>query len=161
REGGNPRKLSEEEAKLAPPATGGHYTKDKKRVVFADAGEIVLQDTVTGKRTPLVRSVEAESAPRFARDERHVTFVRGSNLYRLSLESGELEQLTDIRQGPERPEPKLTESQRFVAAEQKQLFEVVRERAAEKERAEARRKTSEKRKPHYLPARATAALLEL
>ena len=173
--GGTPRRLSRDEARAAPPALGtpqipgpqgppvlaGHYSRDRRRVVFAEEGDLIVQDTVTGTRRQLLRTVESESAPRFTRDEKHVTFLRQNNLFRLALEAGELEQLTDIRPGPERPEPKLTDSQRFLEAQQKELFETVRERLEEKETAESRRKERQKRQPYYLPARASVTAMEL
>lgn len=161
RAGGIPKRLTEEEAKSAPPAFGGNYTKDRKRVIFAEDGDLILQDTVGGQRTVLVRTVDAESSPRFTRDEKHVTFVRENNLYRLALDTVELVQLTDIRQGPQRPEPKLTDSQKFLKDQQQELFEIVRDRVDEKEKAEAKRKAKEKRKPYYLPQGSSVSGLQL
>ncbi len=161
REGGAPKKVSEEEAKSAPPALGGHFTKDRRKVVFIEDGDLLLQDTVSGKRTHLLRTVDAETSPRFTRDEKHVTFVRENNLYRLALESSEFVQLTDFRPGPQRPDPKPTESQKFLEDQQKELFEAVRERIKTREEAEARRKAREKRKPYYIPQRASISAMML
>ena len=157
REGGAPRKLSEQEAKAAPPAAGGHYSKDRKKVVFEEDGDLILQDTISGARTQLLRTQDLESSPRFTKDEKHLTFVRNNNLYRLSLATPEIIQLTDIRPGPEKRDPKVTESQKFLQDQQKELFEVVRERAKAKEEADAKKKEREKRKPYYLPQRATVS----
>jgi dipeptidyl aminopeptidase/acylaminoacyl peptidase/uncharacterized GH25 family protein len=161
RDGSSPRRLSKDEAKLiAPP--GAQSTKDYRLLVFAEGGDLILQDAVTNNRTYLVRTVDPETAPRFTRDEKHVTFVRENNLYRISLDRSELVQLTDIRSAaPQRPESKPSDSQKYLEAEQKDLFEVIRERMNQKEEADARAKEKEKRKPYNLPQRASISGFQL
>src|SRR3954454_3797425 len=75
RDGKGLRKLSEEEAKDAPPMRA-EWTRDKKRAVFVDGDDVFLYDSAAGKRRSLTKTLEAESNPRFTRDERHVSFVR-------------------------------------------------------------------------------------
>src|SRR5512134_2756407 len=43
RGGGEPRKLTEAEAKQAPPS-GGRWDKARKRVLFSDGGDIIVYD---------------------------------------------------------------------------------------------------------------------
>src|SRR6266852_4907992 len=74
RDGTDLRKLSEEEAKDAPPAKA-EWTRDKKRAVYVDMDDVFLYDSAMGKRRNLTNTVGAESNPRFTRDERHVSFV--------------------------------------------------------------------------------------
>src|SRR5919107_2235301 len=90
------RKLTDEEARQAPPATG-EVLKDKTLTVFTDEGDVFLYDHAKGERRQLTRTVESESNAHFTRDQRAVYFTRASNLYRMSLDGGSLEQLTDIR----------------------------------------------------------------
>src|SRR5215217_10823 len=90
------RKLSEDEARKAPPAAG-ELSKDRRLTVFAEEGDVFLYDHEKGERRQLTRTVEAESNAHFTRDQRRVYFTRQSNLYVMSLEGGSLEQLTDIR----------------------------------------------------------------
>ena len=154
RDGSGLRRLTEEEARLAPPA-GGDLSKDKRRTVFAEDGDLFLYDHEKGGRRQLTRTVDGESAPRFARDQGHVTFTRQNNLYRLGLETGELAQLTDIRTGgaPDPDAPKRgPESQELAKKQERGLIEAVRERAAQREEQEARRRRREPRKPFNLPA---------
>src|SRR5882672_9831440 len=49
REGGAPRKLSDAERRNAPPVNGV-WDAAHRRVLFADEGDIVLLDAVTGAR---------------------------------------------------------------------------------------------------------------
>ena len=85
RDGGELRKLSDEERRNAPPV-GGVWDKAHRRVLFADQGDIMLVDSIAGTRRSVTRTTGAESAPRWARGESAVTFVRENNLYVVSLD---------------------------------------------------------------------------
>src|SRR5499426_2165927 len=60
RDGTGLRKLSEEEAKQAPPM-GGDLSKDKKLTVFAEDGDIFIFDHLKGTRRRLTETVDGES----------------------------------------------------------------------------------------------------
>src|SRR5260370_10927312 len=79
RDGRNLRKLSDEEKKDAPPFRNADWTRDGKRAVYVDEGDVWLYDGA--KRRALTRTSDAESGARFTHDERHVVFIRGNNLY--------------------------------------------------------------------------------
>lgn len=159
RTGGQPKRLSDEDRKLAPPSPGGggggggqgfggagaQWDAAHRRVLTVQDGDIVLLDTVAQTRRMLTRTTAAEGNPRWARQETSITFTRENSLYRLSLtaEGDGLVQLTDA--GPRRPDPKPTASQQFLKDEEKALLEFVRE-AAEKQK-----KTEDKRKREELP----------
>ncbi len=98
RDGSGLRKLSEDEAKLAPPANG-EVSKDKRLTVFTEDGDLWLYDTAKNERRRLTETQEGESNPHFTRDQRNVYFTRNNNLYVLALDGGSLRQLTDIRTG--------------------------------------------------------------
>src|SRR2546421_2139826 len=137
------RKLTDEEARQAPPA-GGELSKDKTLTVFTEDGDVFLYDHAKGERRALTRTVDAESNAHFTRDQRHVYFTRQNNLYRMPLDGGALEQLTDIRaagaggdsqqarggagvggsiQATVGPQRGASESQEFVRKEERQLIE--------------------------------------
>ena len=180
RDGTGLRKLTEEEARLAPPSNG-ELSKDKATTVFAEDGDIFIYDHRTGARRQVTRTTDAETNPRFTRDQRGVSFTRAGNLYVMSLETGSLEQLTDIRAaGAGGAQPPATgggqrggisaavgaqgggsESQEAVRREEKELIEAVRERVDAREQQEARRAAREKRKPLNLPQGQSVANLAL
>ncbi len=187
RSGSELRKLSEAEAKLAPPASGNE-SRDHRRTVYARDGDIFLYDSTTGQTRQITKTVEAESNPHFTHDGRRVAFTRGSNLFVMSLETGMLEEMTDIRAagaagetagaaeagggrggrgGGGRgatstgEEQKGTASQEALKKQEKELLEAIRERAAKREEDEARRKRENPRKPFTLGARQSIAWLEL
>ena len=162
RDGSALRKLSEEETKLAPPVQGDR-THDRKRIVYAQDSDIFLYDFSADTARRLTHTSEAESNPHFTRDEKRVAFTRGGNLYLIALDSGWMEQLTDIRQpGAPSDEPKKgTDSQEFLKKQEKELIESVRERAALREEREARQKRENPRKPFQLQARQSISSLQL
>ena len=73
RDGGTPRKLSDDEIKNVPPAAGGRWDKARRRVLFVDGGDIVLVDAMSGTRRQITRTTgsrveSAVGAQRHARD---------------------------------------------------------------------------------------------
>jgi dipeptidyl aminopeptidase/acylaminoacyl peptidase len=184
------RKLGEEEAKDAPPVIAD-WSKNKMRAVFADGGDLYLYDFNAGRRRALTRTSEAETNPRFTRDQEHITFTRTGNLYLLSLEDGSLVQMTDIQAAGAAPgatppggaggrggqgqfqgrggaaaatgsaEQRGTDSQEYVKKEERDLLDIIKRRAAKREEDEARRKKENPRKPFALQARQTVTNLQL
>jgi dipeptidyl aminopeptidase/acylaminoacyl peptidase len=142
RGGGAPRKLSDEERRSAPPANG-RWDTAHRRVLFVDRGDIVLVDSVSGTRRQITRTTGSEANPRWARRESAVTFTRDNNLFLVPLDSGEIAQLTDVH--PKQRDPRETDSQKFVKAEEQKLIEHTRVEAEKKKKAE------EKEKAHALP----------
>ena len=139
RAGGAPRKLSDEERKSAPPVNG-RWDKAHRRVLFVDRGDIVLLDTVAGTRRQITRTTGAEANPRWARREAAVTFTRDNNLFIVPLDSGEIAQLTDVQ--PRKRDPRDTDSQKFVKAEETKLIEHTRLEAEKKKKAEEKDKAN-------------------
>jgi hypothetical protein len=147
RAGGEPQKLSDGDAKTIPPATAGRWDAAHRRVLFVDDGDIVLVDSISGTRRQITRTTAAESNPRWARNDSHVTHVRDGNLFDVALDASGtalVSQLTDV--GPKKPEVKLTDSQKFIRDEEEKLIEFLKEKRDEKKRAE------EKKNKTKLPA---------
>ncbi len=156
RDGSGLRRLSEEEAKQAPPANG-ELSKDKTMTVFTDEGDVFIYDHAKGARRQITRTVDAETNPHFTFDQKRVYFTRLNNLYVISLDGGSLEQLTDIRIGgggaapSASPTPRGTDSQEALKKEERGLIDAVRERAEQREEQEKKRKEREKRKSFGVP----------
>lgn len=189
RDGSGLRKLSDEEARLAPPFQGSDTSKDRRWTAFTNAGDLFLQDNTTGKARQLTRTSDGEANPRFLPDSKRIAFTRANNLYVMSLDDGSLVQMTDIRAaatpgapaasvgggrggrgGGGAPPPQAatgetaargSDSQEYLKKEQKDLLEYVRGRAALREQEEARRKQDNPRKPFTLQARQSVSSLML
>ncbi|MFN7936229.1 MAG: prolyl oligopeptidase family serine peptidase [Bryobacteraceae bacterium] len=163
RDGSGLRKLTDEDAKEAPPVASDD-TLDWKLSVYASDGDIFLYDQMAGRRHRLTHTTDTESSPRFTQDEKRVTFVRGNNLYVLSPRDGAIEQLTDIRSGGgqnDDEDKKGTDSQEFLKKEERDLLETVRERAKKREEDRDRRKKENPRKPFRLAARQSVRAMQL
>ncbi|MEO5896272.1 MAG: alpha/beta fold hydrolase [Vicinamibacterales bacterium] len=145
RDGGEPRKLSEAEVKNAPPGNG-RWDSAHKRLLYNDGGDIVIYDTSTGTRRQVTKTSGPEGSPRWARNDTHVTYVSGGNLFIMAVENSgpSLTQLTDV--APKRPEPRLTDSQKFLKDEEQKLIEFTRQQA------EQRKKQEDKAKKEKLPS---------
>jgi len=148
RDGKGLRKLSDEEKKDAPPARGA-WTRDRMRAVYVENGDLFLYDAKAGRRRALTHTSDAESSARFTRDEKRVAFVRGNNLFVLSLADGSVLQKTNIvgadEKGPyvslfEDENKDRTDSQKWIAEEAKKLSDVLARRVAERKEDEAERK---------------------
>jgi dipeptidyl aminopeptidase/acylaminoacyl peptidase len=163
RDGTGLRRLTDEEARQVPPATG-ELSKDKTMTVFADEGDVFIYLHSSGTRRQITRTVDAETNPHFTSDQKHIYFTRQSNLYVMALDGGSLDQLTDIRIGAGATPgatPKGTDSQEYLKKEERTLLDAVRERAEQREEQEKKRKEREKRKPFNLPTGQNAVSLIL
>lgn len=163
RDGTGLRRLTDEEAKQAPPPNG-ELSKDKTMTVFTEEGDIFIYDHAKGTRRQITRTVDAETSPHFTFDQKHIYFTRLNNLYVMSLDGGSLEQLTDIRAGGgavASATPKGTDSQEALKKEERGLLDAVREKAEQREEQEKKRKEREQRKPFNLPTGQNAINLNL
>jgi dipeptidyl aminopeptidase/acylaminoacyl peptidase len=179
RDGAGLRKLSEEEAKNAPPP-GGDMSRDKKLTVFTTGGDLFVYDNTTNQRRQVTNTTDAESNARFTRDGRRIYFTRANNLFVMSLDTGSLVQMTDIRAGGAAPaatgsgsqfggaqarrdagEQRGTESQEYLKKEERDLLDVIKRRAARREEEEQKRKRENPRKPFTLQPRQSVVSLQL
>jgi dipeptidyl aminopeptidase/acylaminoacyl peptidase len=163
RDGSGLRRLTDDEAKQAPPANG-ELSKDKSMTVFADEGDIFIYDHAKQSRRQITKTVDAETNPHFTFDQKGIYFTRLNNLYVMSLADGAIEQLTDIRIGAAptpSATPKGTDSQEYLKKEERALLDAVREKAEQREEQEKKRKEREQRKPFNIPTGQGVASLSL
>jgi dipeptidyl aminopeptidase/acylaminoacyl peptidase len=183
RDGAGLKKLTEEEAKNAPPANG-ELSKDKKLTLFAEDGDLFVYDNSAGQRRQITRTTDIESNAHFTRDQRRVYFTRSSNLFVMSLDTGSLVQMTDIRAGGAAGSgsggqfgggqfgggqqaragasaQRGTDSQEFLKKEERDLLDVVKRRAEKREEDEQKRKRDNPRKPFNLQPRQSVISLQL
>jgi hypothetical protein len=96
RDGTGLRRLSDDEARQAPPA-GGELSKDKSMTVFTEDGDIFIYDHRKGERRQITRTTDVEANAHFTADQKQIYFTRQNNLFLIALDGGSLVQLTDIR----------------------------------------------------------------
>ncbi|MCX6609749.1 MAG: DPP IV N-terminal domain-containing protein [Acidobacteria bacterium] len=168
RDGSNLVKLTDTEARLAPPENCT-YDEARNKCLYTMSGDLWLYDFTTDKTKRLTATSDIESQPRFLPGAKEIAYQRSNNLFIHSLTDGSIEQITDIRTGkpsPDEEEPKrdpkkeLT-AQEFLKQEEKDLLAIVKQRKELKDEARARRLRENPRKPYYLPARNIASSLRL
>jgi len=189
RDGSGLKKLTEEEAKNAPPLFG-ELSKDKKFTLFVDNGDLFLYDNAANQRRQITATSDAETNAHFTRDQKHIYFTRGGNLYVMSLETGSLVQMTEITTGgsgtpqvaggggfgqgrgqgqgggqraqsSNSSEQKGTESQEYLKKEERELLDIVKRRAEKREQDDEKRKREHPRKPFQLNGQQTAINMQL
>ncbi|HSS22165.1 MAG TPA: prolyl oligopeptidase family serine peptidase [Pyrinomonadaceae bacterium] len=188
RDGTGLRRLTDEEARQAPPANG-ELSKDKTMTVFVDEGDVFLYDHVKGIRRQITRTTDVETNAHFTFDQKRIYFTRANNLYVMGIDDGSLTQMTDIRPfvmripgvagaqtagGQQSQQNQVqnnddlderqrrgTDSQEYLKKEERGLLDAVRERAEQREEQEKKRKEREKRKPYRLALRQVVISLTL
>jgi dipeptidyl aminopeptidase/acylaminoacyl peptidase len=135
RAGGEPRRLSDEERRLAP-GEDCRWDEARRLCLFESDGDIVLVDTVARTRRQITRTTAAETDPRFTAADTAVTFVRDQNLFRVPLAAGGDVTVQLTNAGPKKKDPILTASQKFLEEEERKLLRHVEEAAARKKRKE-------------------------
>jgi dipeptidyl aminopeptidase/acylaminoacyl peptidase len=150
--GGQPERLSNAAAdSLGPILAGGELSRDRRWRVAASQGDLFLVDRSSLAVRRLTRTREAESAPRFSSDGSQVFYREGDNLFALTLATGSVRQLTDVRPGPRPAADQEPEGQRgFLARQQRELFEHIRLDRARADTARVRREAREAAEPKPL-----------
>ena len=163
-EGGEPERIDDDRARdLEPLLAGGDISPDGRQRVVSEDGDLYLIDRQSLETRRLTHTEDGEGDPLFSADGGSVLFRRGDDLYRLTLATGALEQLTRIESGPAPDEEEEAEGQRgFLEAQQLELFEHVRRERAERERADSIREATEaaERAPIHLDRRERVQDLE-
>jgi dipeptidyl aminopeptidase/acylaminoacyl peptidase len=139
----SPVKVGIDEQKNLP---AGYGELDSKRTqkVYAKNGDIFLEDLKTGKITQLTNTTDREYNPVFSSDGSKVLFMRGDNLYALSLAGGGLAQLTNFvasasdatpaakpagrRGGPKKDQAAGNEQEAWLKSQQLELFDIIKVR---------------------------------
>ena len=145
-----PVKVSLAERRLLPPAEADTYNRAYTLRLYEKYGDLFLLDLKTGRLRTLTSTVEREINPAFSGDERSLTFVRANNLYRMSLSTGEVTQLTNFDPGNRKTPDKLSDEETVLKREQLALFDVLRDRKARRDEADRSTRTEPPRRPKPL-----------
>jgi dipeptidyl aminopeptidase/acylaminoacyl peptidase len=140
---------------VAPLLADGPLSADGRQRAVAARGDLFLVDTRRGTVRRLTDTAEPESDPRFAVDGGSLLFLRGGQAYTLELATGAVRQLTDLRAGPAPRDSAAPTGQRGeLVRQQRELLDVIRDRARADSVARAERLAAEARarlRPTYLP----------
>lgn len=117
------------------------------------SGDIYVTDMQRGSTRRLTQTVARERQPQFNADGSKVYFIRDNNVFSIDLTGGLTRQLTDLRQGPAPDDSaaKATGQRGRIEQQQRDLFDVIRDRVRADSIAKADRRERESRalKPFY------------
>ncbi|MFZ5999917.1 MAG: prolyl oligopeptidase family serine peptidase [Bacteroidota bacterium] len=141
-----PQKVSAS-TRRALPATNGDYNDARTKKVFEKNGDLFLLDIPSGKITTITKTSEREFAPRFSADEKRIIFTSTQNLFAWTIATGSFEQLTDFKRGSKKTEPKLSEQEKWLKADQLAYFQILKERNENKKGTDKSRKADQPKRP--------------
>ena len=137
--GGAPRRVTIDERKMLP-SQFGDYTKDRTKKTYIRSGDIFLLDVRRNVELQLTQTTAAESSPQFSFDEKKIVFQRDGNLFVRHIDKGTELQLTNLQRGPKPSDVSKTDLQKFLEAQQMELFDVLKKRKTDRD---AQRKLQE------------------
>ncbi len=125
----------------------GQYNQTRTKKVFEKNGDIFLLDITSGKTVQIINSVEREANPAFSFDERKILFLANTNLFSWEIGSGAFTQLTDFRKGTKKSDPKLSEQEKWLKADQLEYMQILKERNTNKTLSEKNQKGDKPKRP--------------
>lgn len=135
------------EVRRALPSPFGDYNRDRSKKVYAKNGDIYLLDCKTGAIRLLVNTVENESNPYFSMNGDKIIFSKANNVFSINILTGEWAQHSNFQTGSAKPEPKLSEQERWQKQDQLSLFDILKERADKKKEGEKQSKADLPKRP--------------
>jgi dipeptidyl aminopeptidase/acylaminoacyl peptidase len=152
--GAKPERMARAHMDTAGPLLAlGSRSPDRRHRAVAHDGDLYLVDVRAGRARRLTETVAAETSPHYSADGKRVFFVRENNVFSVDLADGFVRQLTDVRSGPAPVDSAPPKGQRgFLEAQQRELFESVRDRVRRDSiaKAEEAARDSARVKPLYL-----------
>jgi dipeptidyl aminopeptidase/acylaminoacyl peptidase len=159
--GGAPVAVPDSAALYGAPAENGRWTPDRTRRAETRNGDVFVVDA-TGRERRITQTPATERSPHLSPDGQTVYFVSANNVYAVAVDGGgPLRQLTDIRL-EDAPRPDSARGQRkFLEEQQREIFDVIRDRRAEREHREAVDSLRRLVRPVFLGKTATLASAEV
>ena len=141
------------QTRRALPSNSGNYSTDFGRKVYAKNGDIYLMDCRTMVIRQITNTIETESNPSFNGKDDKIIYSKGNNLFSFTITNGEIDQLTNFQVGTKKPEPKLSEQEKWQKQDQLSLFDILKERSDKKKEGDKIQKAD-------LPKRAKEIFVE-
>jgi len=142
----SPKKVSPAVRRTLPSPFGSYNTSFTKKL-FERNGDLFLIDLASNKTTQVTNTLDREYNAAFSLDEKSILFVSNANLFSLDLASGVLKQHTDFKKGSKKPEPKASEQDKWLKADQLDNFEVLKQRSDNKKAADKIGKWDKPKRP--------------
>ncbi|HEA31385.1 MAG TPA: S9 family peptidase, partial [Leeuwenhoekiella sp.] len=135
----------------------GTFNEDKTKKLFTQDGVLYIYDVRKDSKKELLQLDSRIQDPAFIDDEDKITFTYANNAYRYDLEEGNLQKLTNIKEGkaPKDKDNKQSEKDQWLEDENLELLQVVNEREEDEEKSEAYKNLLDEKPPYafYLDER--------
>ncbi len=147
--GGQPEKLDDAAAdSIGVLLANGPLSRDGRMRAVSHDGDLHVIDRRTRAVRRMTHTRAVESNPVFDRDGTALYYLSDNQLFELTLASGALRQVTDIRSGTPPSEPTPATGQRgFLEQQQRELFEHIRRQRERQEEQRARTRERESLHP--------------
>jgi dipeptidyl aminopeptidase/acylaminoacyl peptidase len=136
------------------------FNFNRNMLVYADGGDIYLEDLKNGSKKKIIQTTELEINPQFSYNDSRIVYTSGSNLFSWEINTGQVIQLTNFQSGTPvnnvaitrggRPTPPVTTNTRagdnknvqddYLKEDALENSEVIKERKSRKEQADSIRK---------------------
>lgn len=106
-----------------------NYNKIKTSKVVSVDGDLYLQDLQNGSTKRLTNTLENEKNPYFTRNDSAIVYQKGNDLFYFWLQGqqiGQTQQLTSFVESDKKAEKSLSEADKWLNKQQKDLLEIVR-----------------------------------
>ncbi len=135
----------EEKRKLA--GRNSAYNSAKTKKVYVSNGNLFLFDIEKNTTKQLTDWLERISSPKFVLHDTEISFLKDNNLFCINTETGLIRQVTNFVSGEEKPEPKTKGQDLFLENQQKDLFDVLKERDAKEKAGKYKEELEEEKEP--------------
>ncbi|WP_338790753.1 prolyl oligopeptidase family serine peptidase [Bernardetia sp. MNP-M8] len=133
---GTPLKIAENDFNLNPQSyvfgqnnDFGNYNKIRTSKIVSVDGDLYLQDVQNGSSKRLTNTLENETNPTFTRNDSAIVYQKGNDLFYFWLQGqqiGQTQQLTSFVDSDKKAEKSLSEADKWLNQQQKDLLEIVR-----------------------------------
>ncbi|RPD42338.1 S9 family peptidase [Chitinophaga barathri] len=133
----SPRKTLPAERQHIQAMTNASYNNARTQMVYNWQGDIFLRDITSGKETRITRTSELETGAEFGFNDSRILFRRNRNIFSWEIQTGLIEQLTDFVNGakPAERSETLNAQDKYLKAQQQELFQVLKEKKAKSDAA--------------------------
>lgn len=124
------------------PGNSPEYNKARTAHIYSKDGDVFYKEIKTGKTRRITETIESETNPQFSFQDSKIIFTRNQNLFAWDINSGETQQLTNLKSGtagsngPSSKSNNGNSQEAWLKRDQLRYFEVVRSRKEKKDKAD-------------------------
>lgn len=135
------------EVKQGLPGRNSGYNAAKTKKVYIKNGNLFLLNIEKNTTKQLTNWLERISSPKFVLNDTEISFLKDNNLFCINPESGLIRQVSNFVSGEEKPETKTKGQDLFLENQQKELFDVLKERNSKEKARKYKEELEEVKEP--------------